>query len=180
MSVNKVIVVGNLGRDPEVRALPSGQNVANFSVATKARFKDRNGEQQERTEWHRVVAFGKLADTCQRLLSQGTPSLRRGTADDPPVRSEGRKRQPLSDRDRSAANALCSEIARTATRPRQKHPTIFRSDHINQREPRKRLSLSNTKNPISETTTMDVYAIVTEKIINLLEQGVVPWRRPWT
>ena len=50
MSINKAIVVGNLGRDPEVRALPSGQNVANLSVATKARFKDRNGAQQERTE----------------------------------------------------------------------------------------------------------------------------------
>jgi single-strand DNA-binding protein len=71
MSINKAIVVGNLGRDLEVRALPSGQNVANFSVATKARFKDRNGEQQERTEWHRVVAFGKLADNCQHLLSKG-------------------------------------------------------------------------------------------------------------
>src|SRR5271168_4066290 len=71
MSINKAIVVGNLGRDPEVRALPSGQNVANLSVATKARFKDRNGEQQERTEWHRIVAFGKLADNCQRLLSKG-------------------------------------------------------------------------------------------------------------
>jgi single-strand DNA-binding protein len=71
MSINKAIVVGNLGRDPEVRALPSGQNVTNFTVATKARFKDRNGEQQERTEWHRVVAFGKLADNCQRLLAQG-------------------------------------------------------------------------------------------------------------
>jgi single-strand DNA-binding protein len=71
MSINKAIVVGNLGRDPKIRALPSGQNLANFSVATKARFKDRNGEQQERTEWHRVVAFGKLADNCQRLLSKG-------------------------------------------------------------------------------------------------------------
>jgi single-strand DNA-binding protein len=71
MSVNKVIVIGNLGANPDIRALPSGQNVANFSVATKARFKDRNGEQQERTEWHRVVAFGKLADNCERLLSKG-------------------------------------------------------------------------------------------------------------
>ncbi|HLV93641.1 MAG TPA: single-stranded DNA-binding protein [Candidatus Acidoferrales bacterium] len=71
MSINKAIVVGNLGRDPEVRALPSGQSVANLSVATKARFTDRNGERQERTEWHRVVAFGKLADNCQRLLSKG-------------------------------------------------------------------------------------------------------------
>ncbi len=71
MSVNKAIVIGNLGRDPEVRALPSGQNVANLSVATKARFTDRNGERQERTEWHHVVAFGKLADNCERLLSKG-------------------------------------------------------------------------------------------------------------
>ena len=71
MSINKAIVVGNLGRDPEIRALPSGQSVASFSIATTARFKDRNGERQERTEWHRVVAFGRLADNCQRLLSRG-------------------------------------------------------------------------------------------------------------
>ena len=71
MSVNKVIVIGNLGANPDIRALPSGQNVANFSLATTARFKDRNGEQQKRTEWHRVVAFGKLADTCQQFLTKG-------------------------------------------------------------------------------------------------------------
>ena len=71
MSVNKVIVIGNLGANPDVRALPSGQNVANFSLATTARFKDRSGEQQKRTEWHRVVAFGNLADTCQQFLTNG-------------------------------------------------------------------------------------------------------------
>jgi single-strand DNA-binding protein len=71
VSVNKVIVVGNLGRDPDVRALPSGQSVANFSVATTARFKDPNGEQQERTEWHRVVAFGRLATTASVCLPRG-------------------------------------------------------------------------------------------------------------
>jgi single-strand DNA-binding protein len=71
MSINKVIVIGNLGRDPEVRSLPSGQNVANLSLATTAQFKDRKGEQQKRTEWHRVVAFGKLADNCQRFLTKG-------------------------------------------------------------------------------------------------------------
>src|SRR6266478_372036 len=71
MSVNKVIVIGNLGANPNIRALPSGQNVANFSLATTARFKDRNGDQQKRTEWHRVVAFGKLADTCQQFLAKG-------------------------------------------------------------------------------------------------------------
>jgi single-strand DNA-binding protein len=71
MSINKAIVVGNLGRDPEIRALPSGQSVASFSIATTARFKDRDGELQERTDWHRVVAFGRLADNCQRLLAKG-------------------------------------------------------------------------------------------------------------
>ena len=72
MAINKVMVIGNLGADPVVRALPkSGQNVANLSLATTAQFKDRNGDQQKRTEWHRVVAFGKLADTCQQFLAKG-------------------------------------------------------------------------------------------------------------
>ena len=71
MSVNKVIVIGNLGANPDIRALPSGQNVANFSLATTERFTDRSGTKQQRTEWHRVVAFGRLADNCQRLLSKG-------------------------------------------------------------------------------------------------------------
>jgi len=71
MSVNKVIVIGNLGANPTVRALPSGRNVANFSLATVERFTNRNGAKQARTEWHRIVAFGRLADTCQRFLSKG-------------------------------------------------------------------------------------------------------------
>jgi single-strand DNA-binding protein len=71
MSVNKVIVIGNLGANPDIRALPSGQNVANFSLATTERFTDRNGAKQERTDWHRIVAFGRLADTCERFLSKG-------------------------------------------------------------------------------------------------------------
>ena len=71
MSINKVIVIGNLGANPDIRALPSGQNVANFSLATTERFTDRNGAKQERTDWHRIVAFGRLADTCERFLSKG-------------------------------------------------------------------------------------------------------------
>jgi len=72
MAINKVIVIGNLGANPVIRALPnSGQNVANFSVATTERFTDRNGAKQERTDWHRIVAFGRLADTCERFLSKG-------------------------------------------------------------------------------------------------------------
>ena len=71
MSVNKVIVIGNLGANPNIRALPSGQNVANFSLATTERFTDRNGAKQGRTDWHRIVAFGRLANTCEQFLSKG-------------------------------------------------------------------------------------------------------------
>ncbi len=72
MAINKVMVIGNLGADPVIRTLPnSGQNVANFSLATTERFTDRNGAKQERTEWLRVVAFGRLAETCVRFLSKG-------------------------------------------------------------------------------------------------------------
>src|SRR5207245_3827146 len=70
MSVKKANIICYLCSDPEILALPSGHSVASFSPATTARFKDRNGEPQERTEWHRVVAFGRLADNCQRLLSK--------------------------------------------------------------------------------------------------------------
>jgi single-strand DNA-binding protein len=71
MSVNKAILVGNLGRDPELRSTPSGQTVANFSIATTENFTDRGGARQERTEWHRIVAWGKLADVCGQYLKKG-------------------------------------------------------------------------------------------------------------
>ncbi|MGO9455385.1 MAG: single-stranded DNA-binding protein [Candidatus Binataceae bacterium] len=71
MAVNSVTVIGNLGATPEVRTLPSGQSVANLSLATTERFTDRNGGKQQRMEWHRIVIFGKLADTCGKFLSKG-------------------------------------------------------------------------------------------------------------
>ena len=69
--VNKVILVGNLGRDPEIRSTPSGQNVANFSVATTRRWKDRDGNRQEKTEWHNIVAWGKQAEIAGQYLTKG-------------------------------------------------------------------------------------------------------------
>jgi len=71
MSVNKVILVGRLGRDPETRYTPAGQGVCNFSLATDETFKDRNGERQKRTEWHRIVLWGKLAEISQQYLKKG-------------------------------------------------------------------------------------------------------------
>ena len=61
-SVNKVILVGNLGRDPEVRYMPSGDAMVNLSIATAENWKDKNGDRQEKPEWHRVVMFGRLAE----------------------------------------------------------------------------------------------------------------------
>jgi len=70
-SVNKVILVGNLGRDPELRYTQSGQAVANFTLATTERFSNRDGDRQERTEWHRIVAWGRTAELCAQYLSKG-------------------------------------------------------------------------------------------------------------
>ena len=71
--VNRVILVGNLGQDPEVRIMPNGSAVANFSVATSESWKDKQtGENREKTEWHRVVAFGKLAEIAGEYFKKGT------------------------------------------------------------------------------------------------------------
>lgn len=72
MSVNKVILVGRLGRDPETRYTGSGQAVCNFSIATDETFKDRNGERQKRTEWHKIVVWGKQAEIAQQYLKKGS------------------------------------------------------------------------------------------------------------
>lgn len=71
-SVNKVILVGNLGADPVVRYLPSGEAVVNLSLATTDTWKDKNGDKQEATEWHRVSFFGRLAEVCGQYLRKGS------------------------------------------------------------------------------------------------------------
>ncbi|MDO8597774.1 MAG: single-stranded DNA-binding protein, partial [Sulfuricaulis sp.] len=72
-SVNKVILIGNLGADPETRYLPSGDAVANIRIATTDKWKDKTGEMQEHTEWHRVAFFGKLAGIAGEYLKKGSP-----------------------------------------------------------------------------------------------------------
>jgi single-strand DNA-binding protein len=71
-SVNKVIIIGNLGRDPETRYMPEGGAITNISVATTETWKDKNGEKQEKTEWHRVAFFGKLAEIAGEYLKKGS------------------------------------------------------------------------------------------------------------
>lgn len=71
-SVNKVILVGNLGRDPDMRYLPSGDAVANLAIATTDKFKDKSGQMVEATEWHRVAFFGRTAEVCGQYLKKGS------------------------------------------------------------------------------------------------------------
>ena len=71
MGVNKVILIGNLGADPEVRYTPSGKAVANFRIATSEQWTNKDGEKEERTEWHRIVAWGRLGEICGEYLHKG-------------------------------------------------------------------------------------------------------------
>jgi single-strand DNA-binding protein len=92
-SVNKVILVGNLGKDPEVRYTPSGQAVAKFPLATTDTWTDQGGQRQEKTEWHNVVVWGKQAENCGHYLAKGRQvylegSIRSRSYDD----KEGNKR----------------------------------------------------------------------------------------
>jgi single-strand DNA-binding protein len=72
-SVNKVILVGSLGRDPEMRFMPNGEAVANFSIATSENWKDKSGVKQEKTEWHNIVMYRKLAELVGEYLKKGSP-----------------------------------------------------------------------------------------------------------
>lgn len=90
--INKVILVGNLGNDPESRATSNGNTVVNFSVATSEAWKDQQGVLQERTEWHRVTAFGKLAEICGKYLRKGSKVYIEGSLRTSSYEKNGEKR----------------------------------------------------------------------------------------
>ena len=77
-SLNKVLLIGNLGQDPEKRVTGGGQTVCTFNIATTERFNDRGGQKQERTEWHRIVVWGTQADSCAQYLNKGRQVLVEG------------------------------------------------------------------------------------------------------
>ena len=98
-SLNKVMLIGNLGRDPEIRYTNSGSSVANYSIATTDRWTDRQGQKQERTEWHDIVAFDRLADLSQNYLRKGSNVFIEGRLqtrswEDNEGQKKQRKRQP--------------------------------------------------------------------------------------
>jgi len=107
-SVNKVILIGNLGRDPELRYTKNGQAVANFSLATSDNFTNKDGQREERTEWHRVVAWGKTAELCTQYLTKGRAAYIEGQLR---TRS-GKTKRATSARPRKSTRRPCSSSAR--------------------------------------------------------------------
>lgn len=115
-SVNKVILVGNLGRDPEVRYLPSGDPVANVTIATSSKFKGKDGNMVEETEWHRVTFFGKLAEIVGQYLKKGRS-----------IYVEGRiKTRKYTDKDgveKYATDIIANEMQMLGSREGQGEPS---------------------------------------------------------
>ena len=145
-SVNKVILVGNLGRDAELRYTPGGAAVAKFSIATTEVWNDKAGQRQEQTEWHRIVLWGKQAESLQRVSAQGQADLRRRPAADrqwddkdgnkrythrdprrPRRAARRRRRGAAASRIAAAQRRRGSHAAHRPSRPSRSPTTIFRS-----------------------------------------------------
>jgi single-strand DNA-binding protein len=133
--VNKVILIGNLGRDPEVRYSPNGQAIANVTLATSESWKDKtSGEKQERTEWHRIVFFGRLAEIAGEYLKKGAQIFIEG-------RLQTRKWQDKDGLDRYTTEIVANEMQMLGSRSGAGAP----SDHYNQDAPAETAGSSATK-----------------------------------
>lgn len=112
-SVNKVIVLGNLGKDPELRHLPNGDAVCNFSLATTESWKDKDGNKQDKTEWHNVVIFRKLAEIAGEYLKKGRPVYIEG-------RLQTRKWQDKEGKDRYTTEIVADQMQMLGSREEAK------------------------------------------------------------
>ena len=140
-SVNKVILVGNLGRDAEVRFTPSGAPVASFSIATTENWTSKDGQKQEQTEWHRIVLWGKTAETLQPYLTKGKQIYLEGRLQTRQWEKDGQKHyttEVKADRSCCSAAAVAATVAiaatpatasRWASRRRRSRTTTFRSSY---------------------------------------------------
>jgi len=114
--VNKAIIVGTLGQDPEVKYSSSGAAICNISVATNESWKDKSGEKQERTEWHRISMFGKLAEIAAQYLKKGSQAYFEG-------RIQTRKWQDQSGNDRYSTEVVANEMQMLGGRSESQAPT---------------------------------------------------------
>lgn len=108
-SVNKAIIIGNLGKDPEMRYMPSGDAICNFSLATTDSWKDKNGEKQEKTEWHRISMFGKLAEIAGEYLKKGSQAYVEG-------RIQTRKWTNKEGQDQYTTEIICDKMQMLGSR----------------------------------------------------------------
>jgi len=108
-SVNKVILVGNLGQDPSVKFMPNGEAVCNFSIATTDSWKDKAGAKQERTEWHNIVMYRKLAEIAGEYLKKGAPVYLEG-------KLQTRKWQTKEGEDRYTTEVICDQMQMLGTK----------------------------------------------------------------
>jgi single-strand DNA-binding protein len=139
--VNKVILVGNLGRDPEVRYSPNGQAVANVTLATSESWKDKtSGEKQEKTEWHRVVFFGRLAEIAGEYLKKGAQIYIEG-------RLQTRKWQDKDGKDRYTTEIVANDMQMLGSRAGAGAP----SDNFNQDQPAENAAAGGAKKATTST-----------------------------
>jgi len=108
--VNSVTIIGNVGNDPEIKAMPNGDTVVNFSVATSESWKDKQGQKQERTEWHRIVAFRQLADIIAQYVKKGSKIYIQG-------KLQTRKWQAQDGSDRYSTEIIANNMQMLDSRP---------------------------------------------------------------
>ena len=122
-SINKVIIVGNLGQDPEVRFMPNGSAVANFTVATSETWKDKQtGEQKEKTEWHRIVIYQRLAEIAGEYLKKGSKVYLEG-------RLQTRKWQNQQGADQYTTEIVCHEMVMLDNQNNQQSGNQFENEY---------------------------------------------------
>ncbi|MDA9913530.1 single-stranded DNA-binding protein [Methylophilaceae bacterium] len=148
-SVNKVILMGNLGRDPEVRFMPNGDAVCNFSIATTDSWKDKAGERQEKTEWHNIVMYRRLAEIAGEYLKKGRPVYLEG-------RLQTRKWQTKEGQDRYTTEIIADSMQMLGGRDgapaqdSQPSPQLEAKDEFDQTPSRNSEASSSSGNPFDE------------------------------
>ena len=144
-SVNKVILIGNLGRDPETRYMPSGDAMVNLNLATTDQWKDKNGEKQEKTEWHRVVIFGKTAEIAGQYLRKGSQVYIEG-------RLQTRKWTDKDNQERYTTEIVADRMQMLGSRSGGADAPLER-EHARRLQPRKRVLNSSGRSRVPASTT---------------------------
>lgn len=121
MYLNKATIIGNLTRDPELKALPSGQNVASFSVATNRTWKDKDGQKQEDVEYHNIVVFGKTAENVARYMKKGSQILIEGRIQTRSWEKDGEKKYRTE---------IVAESVQFGSKPRNENPRDVDADAV--------------------------------------------------